>query len=102
VGASVCRWFGNGGGTLESAFFFEKKNQKTFDMKGLLRGWRASQMANVFASFFKKKRLPCLPAAKSEFRHLISATRPEFHNQFIAPSRPIGRSAVPLTVQAML
>jgi hypothetical protein len=41
-------------------FFFEKKNQKTFAPR-----WRparrGAQEAKVFASFFKKKRLPSYP-----------------------------------------
>jgi hypothetical protein len=37
-------------------FFFEKKNQKTFDYQRLALPHRAHQYAKVFASFFKKKR----------------------------------------------
>jgi hypothetical protein len=37
-------------------FFFEKKNQKTFDYTRLALRHRAHQYAKVFASFFKKKR----------------------------------------------
>jgi hypothetical protein len=37
-------------------FFFEKKNQKTFDYCRLGLPQRARHQAKVFASFFKKKR----------------------------------------------
>ena len=36
-------------------FFFEKKNQKTFENLGAPWIQRARQLAKVFASFFKKK-----------------------------------------------
>jgi hypothetical protein len=45
----------------ESGSFFEKKNQKTFYMLRGLAGESATAIGNVFASFFIKKRLPCLP-----------------------------------------
>jgi hypothetical protein len=36
-------------------FLFEKKNQKTFALKDLWLVHRVHQLAEVFASFFKKK-----------------------------------------------
>jgi hypothetical protein len=36
-------------------FFFEKKNQKTFASSARALPRRATQIAKVFASFFKKK-----------------------------------------------
>jgi hypothetical protein len=75
-------------------FFFEKKNQKLLKLK---RSPPASVYANgqKFLLLFSKRSAFFL---RSEFRHLISATRPMFHNQFIAPVR----YAVPPPVRAML
>ncbi len=52
-------------------FFFEKKNQKTFDYYRLALQHRAHQYAKVFASFFKKKRFLALDGAVSTL--LVSA-----------------------------
>jgi hypothetical protein len=43
-------------GRRRKQFFFEKKNQKTFDFMKLVVPRRARQVIKVFASFFKKKR----------------------------------------------
>jgi hypothetical protein len=36
-------------------FFFEKKNQKTFDHGAAACGWQAGQFPKVFWFFFSKK-----------------------------------------------
>jgi hypothetical protein len=41
-------------------FFFEKKNQKTFETWRACRGNAYAIQTKVFASFFKKKRFPTL------------------------------------------
>jgi hypothetical protein len=46
-------------------FFFEKKNQKTFDYIRLALPHGAHQTAKVFASFFKKKRFLASDGAAS-------------------------------------
>jgi hypothetical protein len=44
--------------TERKKFFFEKKNQKTFDYSVRALRQRAPVGAKVFASFFKKKCFP--------------------------------------------
>jgi hypothetical protein len=38
------------------AFFFEKKNQKTFGLERARCGWRGPQGIKVFCFFFSKKK----------------------------------------------
>jgi hypothetical protein len=57
----MCRAFQR----VKGAFFFEKKNQKTFatapDSSRNLHHPCAARLAKVFASFFKKKRFLASP-----------------------------------------
>jgi hypothetical protein len=40
----------------KQAFFFEKKNQKTFGLWGARCDWRGPQGSKVFCFFFSKKK----------------------------------------------
>jgi methylated-DNA-[protein]-cysteine S-methyltransferase len=52
IGLGCCTWEGR-------VFFFEKKNQKTFDYLAPSLGRLRAKVAKVFSSFFQKRR-PCL------------------------------------------
>jgi hypothetical protein len=54
----------------EKRFFFEKKNQKTFDCSGFgFPGWSEAKFAKVFWFFFSKKNmLPCFAPPQQHCR----------------------------------